>query len=391
MFQADPDTGYFADFPTLGVDSNAVYLSGDLYHGETNPIGAALVSFPKTDLLAASPTIANRTWFGVRSYDERGEVLQPAICFDGSSTGKVLATSDIGNESIPYSNLVSFAVLNGAGPGAALGPSTFIPTATWMVPDSAYLPGPAFAPIQPDGTDTLVANEARFSAKVYAVGGVLYAVHNTLFNGRVAIRWYRIRAADNALLESGTIADGNLDLYFPSIAANPYGVVVIGFNGSGIGTFISCYAMVGQTLNGITTFGSRILLQASGTSYHDLYEEFGLNEYSRWGDYSTMSVDPSDPNRFWSIQMYASDSDVWSTQITELVTAQQVLLTMAPAGTNVVLSWPVEFSNYRLQSANDVVSPGWTNVSQGTITNAGQVSVVMPISGGKQFFRLQKM
>src|SRR6266478_4186019 len=45
LFQADPDTGYFADFPTLGVDSNAVYLSGDLYHGETNPIGAALVSF----------------------------------------------------------------------------------------------------------------------------------------------------------------------------------------------------------------------------------------------------------------------------------------------------------------------------------------------------------
>src|SRR5882724_7007242 len=111
------------------------------------------------------------------------------------------ATSDIGNESIPYSNLVSFAVLSGAGPGATLGPSTFIPTATWMVPDSPYLPGPAFGPIQPDGTDTLVANEARFSAKVYAVGGVLYAVHNTLLNGRVAIRWYRIRSADNALLE----------------------------------------------------------------------------------------------------------------------------------------------------------------------------------------------
>ena len=31
MFQADPDNGFFADFPTLGVDSNAVYISGDFF------------------------------------------------------------------------------------------------------------------------------------------------------------------------------------------------------------------------------------------------------------------------------------------------------------------------------------------------------------------------
>jgi hypothetical protein len=396
LFQADPDTGYFADFPTLGVDANAVYLSGDLYHGEDNPIGPTLVSFPKADLVASTPTITNRTWFGVLSYDERGQVVQPAICFDGSSTGKLLATSDIGNDSSPHSNLVSSAVQNAAGPGASLSPATFIPTASWVVPDSAYLPGPAFAPIQPDGTDTLVANEARFSAKVYTVGGVLYAVHNTQLNNRVAIRWYRIRAADNVLLESGTIADANLDLFFPSIAANPYGVVVIGFNGCSINTYISCFAMVGQTINGLTTFGSRLLLKASDTSYHDFYEQFGLNEYSRWGDYSSMSVDPSDPSRFWSIQMYATDSQdfgsVWSTRITELVTTPQVLLAIKPAGTNVTLSWPAAFSNYRLQSANDVTSPpGWSNVNQTTVTNAGQISVLLPISATKQFFRLQHM
>src|SRR5439155_13743405 len=163
----------------------------------------------------------------------------------------------------------------------------------------------------------------RFSAKVYCVGGVLYAVHNTYLNGRIAIRWYRIRAADNVLLESGTIADTNLDLFFPSIAANAYGVVVIAFNGCSINTFISCYAMAGQTINGVTAFGNRLLLQASADSYHG-FDEAGLgNETSRWGDYSATSVDPSDPNRFWAIQMYDSGSQfdlwsVWSTQITEL-------------------------------------------------------------------------
>src|SRR6266702_6083056 len=36
LFQADPDNGYFADFPTLGVDGSGVYLSGDMYQGITN-------------------------------------------------------------------------------------------------------------------------------------------------------------------------------------------------------------------------------------------------------------------------------------------------------------------------------------------------------------------
>jgi hypothetical protein len=395
LFQADPDTGAFADFPTLGVDSNGVYLSAEMYHGEANPLGTALVSFPKTDLLAATPTIARRTWFGVMSYGQRGQVLQPAICFDGSSAGQMVATSDYGNDSSPHSNLVSFAVQNASGPGASLTTATFIPTLPWVVPDSAYLPGPAFAPIQPDGTDTLVANDARLSAKVYAVGGVLYAVHNTELNNHIAIRWYRIRAADQVLLESGTIADPNLDLFFPSIAANAYGVIVIGFNGCGASTFISCYAMVGQTFNGVTTFGNRVLLQASTLDYHDFYEQLGLNTTSRWGDYSATSVDPSDPNRFWTLQMYATDSvdfgSVWTTQITELVTAPLVSLAIAPVGTNVTLSWSSAFAGFQLQSATNLVSPvAWSDVTQVRQTNGNQLVVQLPAPTGSQFFRLKK-
>src|SRR5579871_2637967 len=37
-FVASPSQVAFADFPTLGVDSNAVYISGDFFHGETSPI-----------------------------------------------------------------------------------------------------------------------------------------------------------------------------------------------------------------------------------------------------------------------------------------------------------------------------------------------------------------
>ena len=392
MFQSDPDNGDFADFPTMGVDSNAVYLSGDFFVGEDNPVGPGLVSIPKADLLATN--ISHSTWSGVMDYSVRGQVLQPVTCFDGSSSGNILAVGDIGTTSDPHSNLVSFAVLGSGGPDATLSDPTNIFVSPYLVPDNPDLGIPLFTAVQPDGTATLQANDARLSARVYAVGGVLYAVHNTEVNGRVAIRWYRINAATQALLESGTLADASLDLFFPSIAANTNGVMVITYNGSGSGTYISCYAVAGLTVNGVTTFGNPILLQSGVASYHDLYEVLELTTQSRWGDYSTISVDPADPGRFWVIGMYPSgiettfDSGIWSTRITQLLTAP-LQLSLAPSGTNVIVSWPVLASDYQLLSATNLAPPAaWSNVTQATQTNSTQAWVQVPVTGRQQFFRL---
>jgi hypothetical protein len=399
-FIADPTNGDFADFPTLGVDSNAVYISGDMFHGQDNPLGCALVSIPKVDLLAGTPTINNRTPFGVMNYSVRGQVLQPVTCFDGSSSGNILATGNIGMNSTPYSNLVAFAVLNGATTNATLTAPTSISVSSYQVPYDAQQGIPLFTPIQPDGTTMLAGNDARFSARVYAVGGVMYAVHNTELNGRMAIHWYRISATNYTVLESGTIADSNLDLFYPSIAANNNGTVVIACNGSSINTNVSCYAVAGQTVNGVTSFGNLLLLQFGVTSYHgddetilDPFE--GLPPLSRWGDYSTLSVDPNDSTRFWCVQMFPSDpanNDVWSTQITELLTSLPLpQLSITRAGTDAMVSWPGSAAGYQLKSTTSLVSPvAWSNVTNTESTNGGTISVLVPVSGGQQFFRLQK-
>ena len=396
---SDPDGQYFADFPTLGVDSQGVYLAADMFDSNGDPstapdLGCGLLSFPKSDLLASPPDFSTRTWHGVMSFDQRGQIYQPTICHDGSAVGRILAAGDIGTDSDFHSNIVTFAVHNVAGPGAAtLGPSTFLTVPPYMVPYNAALDMPMFTALQPDGSTTLQANDARFAGRAYTTAGVLYGAHNTELNGRIAIRWYRINAANGSLLEVGTIADPNLDLFFPSIAANPGGVVVIAYNSSGLGSaYISSYASVGQTVGGVTTFGSPLLLQPGLTSYHgddeDPSGELG-NPVSRWGDYSTTSVDPSDPNRFWTIQMYPSDTDVWSTQITELVTTPLAVLSIMSAGTNITVSWPNAAGPYHLQFAPNLLSSiTWSNVTQIPQTNGSQAYVVLPHSAGRQFFRL---
>jgi len=395
-FRADTNLNSFADFPTLGVDSNAVYLSGNMFKGGDNNIGPNLVSIPKADLLNSN--ISTRTYFGVLDPDLYGWVLQPATSSDASASGSILSMGDIGSDSELHSNIFVFHVLGSAHSGATLSAPVQITVDPYVCPINVDMGFPLFNPTQPDNTRQLLANDPRFSAKVYCVNGVLYGVHNTEFNNRIAIQWYRINSSNDALLEQGMISDSDLDLFFPSVAATPSGAVVIGCNGSSIDTFISSFAYAGQTTAGVTAFGSPLLLQSGKVSYHDLNEVFlDPTAGSRWGDYSATSLDPNDPTHVWTIQIIPTDEDpdleygVWSTQITELILAQPpVALNIAPAGTNVLISWPLSAAAFQLQSNTNLALNSWANVPVTLSTNGNIVSALVPLQSPQQFFRLKQ-
>jgi hypothetical protein len=398
-FRADTIRNAFADFPTLGVDSNAVYLSGNMFKGGNNNIGPNLVSIPKVDLLNSNLT--TRTYFGVLNPTNYGWVLQPATSTDASTNGAILSMGDIGSDSNLHSNIFSFRVIGSGYSNATLSAPVNITVSPYFCPFNSDMGLPLFNPTQPDGTQLLEANDPRLAAKVYGVGGVLYGVHNTEFNNRIAIQWFRVNATNGALLEQGIISDNNLDLFFPSIGANPAGVVVIGCNGCSINTFVSSFAYVGQTVSGTTTFGSPLLLQSGSVSYHgfdELYLSSDDVPESRWGDYSAMSLDPTDPTHLWTIQMFPSDQDptldygVWSTQITELIMTQALpQLTVSPSGTNLLISWPTSAAGFQLQSNTNLVSTNsWVTVSAPLSTNGSTISALVPLQGAQNFFRLKQ-
>jgi hypothetical protein len=374
-FVADPDTGYFADFPTLGLDANALYISGDMFVNGSTSVGSSLWSIPKADLLldTTPAVITNATWHGVITYPDRGEILQPATCVDGSSSGDILAAASIATgDTLILSKIPAASTTN-----ASLADSTKIPVAAYSFP---------IDPVQPDGTATLADNDSRLSARVYTVGGVMFAVQNIEVNARAAIRWYRISATNQTLLESGTITDSDLDLFYPSIAANVGGVIVIGCNGCSLHQPISSLAYAGLTVNGVTTFsGPKVLRAGTIGNYHDSNELLGGATESRWGDYSATTPDPSDASRFWTIQMLPFTSSTWATQITEILVLPP--LSIVSTDTDVTLSWPLFAVNYQLQSSPDITGP-WTPVLQTVSTNANQFSVTVPQNGSQQFFRL---
>ncbi len=379
-FSAAGGQSYFADFPTLGVDTNTVYLSGDLFDLFGSPAGPIIVSIPKSSLLATQPTTTGMVSSGLLSYDTQGDIVQPAMLTGSSSSPEIfLAVGDIGDDFKPHSTLVLTPVSSTNG-AVILGAPVTINVPAYTIP---------IDPTQPGNVDTLDDGDARFSASVRRVGDILYATHAIEVNERAAVRWYRIDAVQHILIEAGTISDPVLELFYPSIAANTNGAVVIGCNGTSTNTYISAYAFVGQITNNALTFAPGMLLK-SGVATYDTHDAGGT---SRWGDYSATTVDPVNPTHFWTIQSYPSDPTTWSTQITELIVNGDTSTNSAPAlaiarqSNSLVISWTTS-SGAVLQFTPTLSPPLWKDVTSTPTTSNGETTVTIDGTVGAGFYRL---
>ena len=67
------------------------------------------------------------------------------------------------------------------------------------------------------------------------------------------MRWEKIDATTNTVLQAGTIGSSSADYYYPAINANSRGDVVIGFtrSSSAAGNFPSSYVVVGSSAGGV--------------------------------------------------------------------------------------------------------------------------------------------
>jgi hypothetical protein len=294
------------DFPTLGVDRKGVYIGSNDFAGN---VTVSLVSIPKADLLLPNPSIARRTTFANMDYQhDRGFTLQPVSNFGPSTGSGIVISSDFSTGRA----LKRFNVNNPDTAMATLTATTSVTVDQFTNLRQAH---------QPDGTQNLsTLTDPRITASVYQIGKNIWATHSVDVNGYTGIRWYEIDANTNQLLQQGTISKTHYDYLYPSIAANEFGEVVIGFTATGdatTGLFPSSFAITGTTTDDVTTFGDPILLRAGLDNYH--YVGTGS---SRWGDYSSTGVDPDDAHTFWTSQEIALGRDatggLWGTQITQL-------------------------------------------------------------------------
>lgn len=285
--------GTFADFPTLGFNSESVLVFSN---------GAVLV-VPKADLLAPEPTLARSTLLPSRELlTPSGTKIQPVVNLDHSAVALLLGTWDVEGSVMRIWRLTGGPITPALEPDAAFVNLTFYP-----------LLGPGGA-LQPQSGIGIFTSSPFLATSIVRRNGLLWGVQTVSYQGRAALRWFVIDPATNTRTQEGLISDGVHDFFMGSIAVNGCGDVVIGFNRSGTDQFVSAYAVAGTTENNVTTFGQPLLLRAGVARY----ELTGGAATARWGDYSATVVDPQHPGTFWTFQEWPSAPDVWSTQVTEI-------------------------------------------------------------------------
>ncbi|NJN49202.1 MAG: hypothetical protein HC805_04715 [Alkalinema sp. RL_2_19] len=289
----------FADAPSLGIDADGVYIAANMFDASLNNRTSTLFAIAKSDLLTASTgsSLHYDTLFGVEN-SRYGNSLQPVTDFSNPADGQADFLSAFNGDAVQRSTLT----LDG----------TLAQPQHIDVNDFSRAPNA----LQPNSSQNLETGDPRFSSAVVRVGDSIWAVNTSAdaVGNRSVIRWYELDAQTNQVKQQGEIGDGEHDYFYPSIALNATGNVVIGFNRSGHDEFVSSYGIAGVTIGGITTFGQPTLLQAGTDNY---FRTFGFGR-NRWGDSSATVLDPSDPQSFWTFQQVARANNEWSTQITQI-------------------------------------------------------------------------
>ena len=276
----------FNDYPKMGVWPDAYYISYNMFRNGRSFTGNTVCAFERAQMLvggAARQACVNTTGgHSLEPADLEGTTLPPA----GSPNLLMsLTTSTV--------QFWRFAVNWTAGTGTLTGPTTISGVAAF----SRACSGGACV-VQP-GTTTRLDSLAdrlmyRLSYRNFGDHEALVINHSVTSGSGVGIRWYELRnaagqtfgSAAPVLFQQGTFAPTNDFRWMGSAAMDKTGGIAIGYNISSAAIVPSIrYAYRGPSDPAGTLGNETSVLVGSGSQTGNL---------TRWGDYSTISIDPVD-------------------------------------------------------------------------------------------------
>ncbi|PLW97854.1 MAG: hypothetical protein C0591_05715, partial [Marinilabiliales bacterium] len=232
---------------------------------------------------------------------------------------------------------------------------------------------------QPGTSQTLDALASRLMYRLqyrnFGAYEVMLTNHSVNANGsgQAGVRWYEMRNYGSGwnIYQQGTFAPADGDnRWMGSVAMNGNGDIGIGYSVSSSSTYPSI-RFAGQTA---ANSGTGVLDVSETTIKAGTVSQTGVN---RWGDYSMMSVDPSDDQTFWYTTEYSNGGWSWRTQIASFNFAPPVVV--APVAdfsgnpTSVMEGQSVSFTD---QSANNPTSWSWSFPGGNPSTSAERNPVV---------------
>jgi hypothetical protein len=337
--QPDPDGGYFfPDYPKYGVWSNS-YIMTTRDFGLIDAYGISVYALEKNKMVNGQPD-ARAVQFFLDS-----DVVPLNLIGDG------LLPPDLDGKRRPIPNDAPAPIVGTQDDGGGYG-ATFDALNIWELSVKwrstpvasltlkAQLPVAAFDsifPCAPTSRDCLpqpgITNSAQYldilSYRQRPTWRLAYRNFGTYESmvtnqavealpGVAGVRWYEIRrvGATYSLYQQGTYAPGDgVHRWMGSIAQDKLGGMALGYsvvNGTDVYPGIRYTGRLAGDPLGQMTQGEGTIMNGSGVQ---------LTTNSRWGDYTSMNVDPVDDCTFWYVNEYytlagqQSSTAGWQTRI----------------------------------------------------------------------------
>ena len=308
----------FWDYPTLGIDANALYIGGNLFTvagSFSNTIGVVInkASVQSTGPMV-STNLGNLLVGNVGPYTPQG-VDNP----DPNPTFGYF----IGTDASSYGLLQIRRVSN---PGTAPTVSGNLSVTVSTTGPIVYVPHLGNTGGNNGRLDAL--DDRLFAATIK--NGSLWTAHNIGVNSsgttttptREGCRWYQLDnlSTTPTLTQSGTVFDN-------SASANSYWIPTIVTSGQGHSAMVFCNAgatirvnmgSVGRLSSDAGgTMQTPLLISNSSTAYNPP-SDAGGTAGRRWGDYSNIKVDPNDDMTFWAIGQWVSGTNNYGCEVAQL-------------------------------------------------------------------------
>jgi hypothetical protein len=309
--------GSFADYPSLGVDANALYIGTNRF--SPNYTGSDGFVVRKSSVTGAGPIVVTcfRSMGGTATsgtYSPRG-----VDNWDPNATVGYF----VGVDTLTYSTLCFRRISNPFGTPSISGNIVLhVPTTVYPIPTNAY--GSA-APL--DALD-----DRLFAAQIHrnrATGiDYLWTSHNIEVNtngvaqsggGRNGSRWYQIGnlATTPTLIQAGTLFDPSatnpVHHWIPSVAMTGQGHMALGCSVASANLAPGARAAGRLSSDALGTIQAPTTIVTAGGLYNF---QGGVQ---RWGDYSFTSVDPADDQTMWTVQEYCDSTNSWGVRMTKLL------------------------------------------------------------------------
>jgi hypothetical protein len=339
-FETQPDviegTYYFPDYPKYGVWTDS-YLMTTRDFGDAGGYGISVYALEKAKMISGNPKARAVQFFidsSVVPLELIGDGLLPAD-IDGHRRPQAQAAAPIfGSQDDDYFygalfdalNVWELKVLWNSKPEASLVLAAQLPVAEF---DSAFpcaptsrdcLPQPGVVPTQ--YLDILSYRQRVTHRLAYRnFGGHEAMVTNQSVEARpgiAGVRWYEVRRVGGvySVFQQGTYApEDGVNRWMGSAAMDRDGNMAIGYsvvNGVDVFPGIRYTARYAGDPLGEMTLAEGTIINGTGVQ---------LTVNSRWGDYTSLNVDPTDDCTFWYVNEYytaegqASSLAGWQTRI----------------------------------------------------------------------------